>query len=119
MTSDCWQSQWGEKKSILTVREIHRVTNKGHSCSSALGAAWGGILGALSGYPSAIPSASLASPPKTRLVSFSFYRNPRERHRKSQSNGQRCKLEPYEALVTFSLLSNKLLPELGVTVNQQ
>lgn len=94
------------KKSIPTAREIHTVTNKGHSCSSALGAARGGILGGLVGVPlrrtrclaggSRRPCFSPPSEPagETREVAV-------------KRRSQRCKLEPYKAWVTFSLLSDK------------
>lgn len=96
------------KKSIPTAREIHTVTNKGHSCSSALGAARGGILGGLVGVPlRRTRCLAGVSPYGSRRPAFPLRRNPQERHRKSQSNDQRCKLEPYKAWVTFSLLSNK------------
>lgn len=63
MTSDSWQSQW--EKSILTVCEIHGVTNKGHSCSSMLGAAEENS-GAYRGTP-------LMGPPPRTCSCFVFF----------------------------------------------
>lgn len=67
MTSVFWQSQW--EKSILTVCEIHTVTNKGHSCSSTLGTAGGerggggdDSVGGLSGYPHMGPCGPFLCP---------------------------------------------------------
>ena len=102
MTSACWQSQW--EKSILTLCVIYRVTNKGHSCSSTLGAAWGKYWGLL-GYPSDGPC---------RLCMVLLLNTQTD-----TITCKGCTLHPYKTSLTFALSFNEVLQELWLTVKKQ
>lgn len=110
MTSDSWQSQW--EKSILTVCEIHGVTNKGHSCSSMLGAALENS-GAYRGTP------QMGPPPCTCSCFFFFSLSLTSRtYRQTQLNPRGCTLESHKDMPTFAPLSRETVLGLRVTVSQ-
>lgn len=107
MTSDSWQSQW--EKSILTVCEIHGVTNKGHSCSSMLGAALVNF-GAYRGTPPVGPLPHLclkhALPFLLLLLPQILYKCRKQRYKT-----QWCTWQSSKALLLY------IFPALCITVS--